>query len=75
VGPRHGEPAEVGALERAGGLVAVATADALAARWGAWLDDRAARDRAGAAARAAIEAARGATGRTLEFFRERGLPV
>jgi 3-deoxy-D-manno-octulosonic-acid transferase len=75
VGPDHGEPAEVDALERAGGLVTVATADALVARWGGWLDDPAARERAGAAARAAIEAARGATERTLAFFRERGLPV
>ena len=75
VGPSHGGPAEVEALERAGGLFTVATADALGRRWGAWLDDPAARQRAGAAARAAIESARGATGRTLAFFRERGLPV
>jgi 3-deoxy-D-manno-octulosonic-acid transferase len=75
VGPDHGGPAEVEALERAGGLVTVATADALAARWGGWLDDPAARERAGAAAREAIESARGATERTLAFFRERGLPV
>jgi 3-deoxy-D-manno-octulosonic-acid transferase len=75
VGPDHGGPAEVDALERCGGLVTVATADALAARWGGWFDDPAGRERAGAAARAAIEAARGATERTLAFFRERGLPV
>ena len=75
VGPSHGDPAEVDALKRAGGLVTVATADALAARWGEWLDDPSARERAGAAARAAIESARGATARTLAFFRERGLPV
>lgn len=76
VGPNHGGPAEVAALERAGGLATVATADALAARWGAWLDEPGGgRRRAGAAARAEIEAARGATGRTLAFFRERGLPV
>jgi 3-deoxy-D-manno-octulosonic-acid transferase len=75
VGPNHGCPAEVEALERAGGLVTVATADALARRWGAWLDDPAARQRAGAAARATIESASGATARTLTFFRERGLPV
>ena len=53
----------------------VATASALAQRWGAWLEDPAARKRAGAAARAAIESARGATERTLAFFRDRGLPV
>lgn len=75
VGPSHGGPAEVHALERAGGLVTVATADALAGRLGAWLEEPDAGRRAGAAARATIEAARGATGRTLEFFRERGLPV
>lgn len=75
VGPDHGDPAEVGALERAGGLVTVATASALVQCWGAWLDDPAARQRAGAAARAAIESAQGATERTLAFFRERGLPV
>jgi 3-deoxy-D-manno-octulosonic-acid transferase len=75
VGPNHGGPAEVEALERAGGLVTVATASALAERWAAWLDDPAARESAGAAARATIEAARGATGRTLAFFRERGLPL
>jgi 3-deoxy-D-manno-octulosonic-acid transferase len=75
VGPNHGDPAEVEALARAGGLVAVATASALAQRWGAWLDDPTARQRAGAAARAAIESARGATERTLAFFRARGLPV
>ena len=75
VGPNHGGAAEVAALERAGGLATVATADALASRWGAWLDDPAEGRRAGAAARAEIDAARGATGRTLAFFRERGLPV
>jgi 3-deoxy-D-manno-octulosonic-acid transferase len=75
VGPRHGGPAEVHALERAGGLVTVATADALARRLGAWLDEPETGRRAGAAARATIESARGATDRTLEFFRERGLPV
>jgi 3-deoxy-D-manno-octulosonic-acid transferase len=75
VGPNHGDPAEVDALERAGGLVTVATAEALAERWGTWLDDPAARQRAGAAARTAIESARGATERTLAFFQERGLPV
>jgi 3-deoxy-D-manno-octulosonic-acid transferase len=75
VGPNHGSPAEVAALERAGALVTVATADALVSRWGAWLDDPAEGSRAGAAARAEIEAARGATDRTLAFFRERGLPV
>ena len=75
VGPNHGSPAEVAALERAGALVTVATADALVSSWGAWLDDPAEGSRAGAAARAEIEAARGATDRTLAFFRERGLPV
>ena len=75
VGPDHGDPAEVGALERAGGLVTVATASALVHCWGAWLADPAAGQRAGAAARAAIESAQGATERTLAFFRERGLPV
>lgn len=75
VGPDHGDPAEVAALEQAGALATVATADALAARWGEWLDDPAEGRRAGSAGRAQIEAARGATGRTLDFFRERGLRV
>jgi 3-deoxy-D-manno-octulosonic-acid transferase len=75
VGPDHGDPAEVAALEQAGALATVATADALAARWGEWLDDPAEGRRAGTAGRAEIEAARGATGRTLDFFRERGLRV
>jgi 3-deoxy-D-manno-octulosonic-acid transferase len=75
VGPDHGDPAEVAALERAGALATVATAEALVARWGEWLDDPAEGRRAGSAGRAEIEAARGATARTLDFFRERGLRV
>ncbi|HEY7471634.1 MAG TPA: glycosyltransferase N-terminal domain-containing protein [Gemmatimonadota bacterium] len=75
IGPDHGSPAEVLSLERAGGLATVATAAGLAERWGAWLDDPAAGARAGAAARAELERGRGATDRTLDFFRERGLPV
>jgi 3-deoxy-D-manno-octulosonic-acid transferase len=75
IGPAHGGPAEVIALERAGGLAIVKTADGLAARWGAWLDDPSEGRLAGAAARTALERSRGATGRTLAFFRERGLPI
>lgn len=75
VGPDHGGPAEVAALARAGGLAVVRSADGLAARWGAWLDDPAEGRRAGAAARAELERSRGATARTLAFFRERGIPV
>jgi 3-deoxy-D-manno-octulosonic-acid transferase len=75
VGPDHGDPAEIAALMGAGALATVATADALASRWGAWLDDPAEGRRAGSAGRAQIEADRGATGRTLDFFRERGLHV
>jgi 3-deoxy-D-manno-octulosonic-acid transferase len=75
IGPDHGSPAEVDALARAGGLATAATADALAERWGAWLDDPAAGEQAGAAARAELERSRGATDRTLAFFRERGLAL
>ena len=75
IGPDHGAPAEVLGLQRAGALTTVATADALADRWGAWLDDPAEGERAGAAARGELERSRGATDRTLGFFRARGLPV
>jgi 3-deoxy-D-manno-octulosonic-acid transferase len=75
VGPDHGGPAEVAALARAGGLAVVRSADGLAARWGAWLDDPAEGRRAGAGAKTELERTRGATARTLAFFRERGIPV
>lgn len=75
VGPTHGAPAEVTALARAGGLAVVDSADTLAARWGAWLDDPVEGRRAGAAAKAELARSRGATARTLAFFRERGIPV
>lgn len=72
VGPRHGGPAEVAALERAGGLAVVADADALTAVWEAWLHGG---GLAGRAAREALEGLAGATDRTLGFLRGRGLPV
>jgi 3-deoxy-D-manno-octulosonic-acid transferase len=75
IGRDHGGPAEVFAMQRAGGLATVESADALTARWGEWLGDPDEGRRAGAAARAELERSRGATGRTLAFFRERGLPV
>jgi len=75
IGPAHGAPAEVVALERAGGLAVTAGAEALADRWGTWLGDPERGHRAGDAARATLERSRGAAGRTLDFFRLRGLPV
>ncbi|HUF89227.1 MAG TPA: glycosyltransferase N-terminal domain-containing protein [Gemmatimonadota bacterium] len=75
VGPAHGAPAEVVALERAGGLAVTAGAEALADRWGTWLGDPDRARRAGAAARAVLEDSRGAARRTLDFFRSRGLAV
>jgi len=75
VGPRHGDPFEVEALAEAGALRTARSADELAAAWLAWLDDPAALRSAGAAARRVIEDAGGATRRTLDFFRSRGLPI
>ena len=75
IGPDHGAPAEVVALEHAGGLAVTAGSEALADRWGTWLGDPDRGRRAGAAARAVLEESRGAARRTLDFFRSRGLAV
>jgi 3-deoxy-D-manno-octulosonic-acid transferase len=75
VGPRPGRFQEVADLEAAGALVSVGSPEALAGALGRWLDDPAARSAAGRAARETLERHRGATERTLRFFRERGLPV
>jgi len=47
----------------------------LASLWDRWLSDPVARARAGNAARAFLDRHAGATGRTLDFLRARGLPV
>lgn len=72
VGPAHGGPHEVEALERAGGLKVVTTPAELAAAWEGWTLEG---GRAGEAALATIRRLAGATGRTLGFFRDRGLAV
>ena len=72
VGPAHGGPYEVEALERARGLKVVASPAELAAAWEGWTLEG---GRAGQVARETIQRMAGATGRTLEFFRERGLAV
>lgn len=72
VGPDHGGPHEVGELARAGALAVARTPDELVAAWSRGVDDRGA---GGAAGRAALDRLAGATARTLEFLRARGLPV
>jgi 3-deoxy-D-manno-octulosonic-acid transferase len=65
-GPFVGNFTEIyGALDQAHGAEAVADADRLTAGLGAWLSDKAARERAAAAARATVEALGGALERTL----------
>lgn len=74
VGPRHGEPYEVGALAAAGALRVVRSATDLARWWEALLD-RGAAGPSGAAGERTLEAMAGATGRILDFLASRGLPV
>lgn len=75
VGPNHGSPHEVEEMRRAGGLVPVRGTTDLVTLWERWLSDATARDRAGSAARSFLDRQAGATERTLDFLRERGLPV
>lgn len=74
VGPRHGDPHEVGVLATAGGLRVVRSADDLDGWWSRLLE-RGRGAPAGAAAESAMRAMAGATERTLGFLAERGLPV
>ncbi len=74
VGPRHGDPYEVGALATAGGLRVVRSAPDLCAWWSALLDCGEV-GRAGAAAKRTMRTMAGATGRTLDFLAQRGHPV
>lgn len=74
IGPRHGDPYEVGVLAAAGGLRVVRSAADLG-RWWEGLLDRAAAGRAGAAAERSLLAMAGATERILEFLADRGHPV
>jgi 3-deoxy-D-manno-octulosonic-acid transferase len=75
VGPQPGPFHEVAELAAAGALVTADSAPELARALELWLGDPAARMRAGSAARATLERHRGATARTIEFLRARGLPV
>jgi 3-deoxy-D-manno-octulosonic-acid transferase len=75
VGPQPGPFHEVAELAAAGALVTADSAQELARALELWLGDPAARMRAGSAARATLERHRGATARTIEFLRARGLPV
>ncbi len=61
---------EAGALLRAGGAVQVGGADELGGALLTWLEDPKARDRAGASAREAVMANRGAAERTAGFLME-----
>ena len=74
IGPRHGEPYEVGALAAAGGLRVVRSATDLARWWEALLDPGAAGP-AGAAGERTLEALAGATDRILDILASRGHPV
>ncbi|MFN2384431.1 MAG: 3-deoxy-D-manno-octulosonic acid transferase [Gemmatimonadota bacterium] len=75
IGPHHGGPHEVEGMLATGGLAVVRTADGLAELWARWLAEPALRARAGAAARAVLDRHRGASGRTLDHLRARGLPI
>lgn len=75
IGPRHGSPHEVLAMERNGGLAVVESSAELAAAWGGWLGEPARGREAGRAARATLGDLTGATGRTIDFLRRRGIPV
>lgn len=74
IGPRHGDPYEVGVLAAAGGLRVVRSAADLRAWWEGLLDGDGA-DRAGAAAERSLRAMAGATDRILEFLAHREHPV
>ncbi|MEK6708945.1 MAG: 3-deoxy-D-manno-octulosonic acid transferase [Nitrospinota bacterium] len=68
-GPHMGNFAEVAeALAREGGAVRVEGPHALETAFEGWLSDPAARARAGAAARSAVEANQGAAARTADFL-------
>ncbi len=74
IGPRHGDPYEVGALAAGGGLRVVRSAPDLGAWWDGLLD-RDGAGRAGRAAERSLLAMAGATDRILEFLAGRGHPV
>jgi 3-deoxy-D-manno-octulosonic-acid transferase len=67
-GPRHGNAREAAELIAAGGGFAVADADAAALRLGHLLDDRAARDLAGAAAAAYVKSRLGGARRNAALI-------
>ena len=69
-GPRHGGSREAGLLLAAGGAVAVAGASELERTLGQWLHDAEARAVAGGAAKAVVEAERGATDRSVALVSE-----
>lgn len=69
-GPRHGGAREAEELERAGGAFTIASAGDLEARVRALAGDRAARDRAGAAAAAYVRAQSGAAARNAALVLE-----
>ena len=75
VGPQPGPFHEVEDLAAAGALVTVDSAHELARALDRWLGDPSARATAGSAARATLERHRGATARTIEFLRTRGLAL
>ncbi|MBW3660699.1 MAG: hypothetical protein KY397_03595 [Gemmatimonadetes bacterium] len=75
VGPDHGAPHEVEAMRGSGGVAVVQSSRALAEVWGRWLASGTAGRDAGRAARETLEGLAGATGRTLEFLRNRSVPV
>ncbi|WP_396225280.1 3-deoxy-D-manno-octulosonic acid transferase [Gemmatimonas sp.] len=69
-GPRHGGSREAELLLAAGGAVAVAGATELERTLGRWLHDAEARAIAGGAAKAVVEAERGATDRSVALVSE-----
>ncbi|HET9581884.1 MAG TPA: glycosyltransferase N-terminal domain-containing protein [Gemmatimonadota bacterium] len=71
IGPRHGEPHEVAALEKGGGLQVVSSAPDLHAWWETLLVGDRARE-SGEAARQTLLRMAGATDRILRFFADRG---
>ena len=75
IGPDHGAPHEVVAMERSGGLVTAGTAHRLRSAWGRWLADPARARMAGRAARRTLDRLAGATGRTVAFLERRGMPL
>ncbi|HUP00422.1 MAG TPA: glycosyltransferase N-terminal domain-containing protein [Gemmatimonadota bacterium] len=74
-GSDHGNPHEVQAMRASGGLANVRSTPELMTLWRAWLSDPESRRRSGTAARQFLEDHAGATRRTLDFLRARGLPV